>query len=529
MRSVRKLWGATDGSVAPTVALSMIGLIAAGGIAFDYAQMASLDTELQNAADQAALAAASQLDGTPGACERAVAAARTLVSNSSIVSNDGNASGPSVTIAAPSICDGDTGISFDAAASIRFYQDEAKTDPSDDDSNAKFVEVTVDPRKVYYALTPIVGAISSGDMKATAFAGLREAICKMPPLMICNPKPGTPFDPTSLRGVGIQVTGHGNTRSGTGTAVTAWGPGDFGFLDVGGNNATLTKALAFQEVPLDCLAKTDQSVTTGNPQALYDAINTRFDIYDFSSGTGTALAPCFSGSCPAAANVVKDMVKADTQTNGNKCKIHNQGWHLPTNQFSPGPYTGGSGGLTVMDPDGVEAMGLPRDNCHYASFGRACRNVNGTTPANDRVGNGEWARGDYFAKYHPSTRPADAATITRYDTYRWEIANLSIPYDGTTGQRGTAVCSSGAINPGTDRRVLSVAVVENCGALSGSSRDVVIGDWVDMFLVEPTVDSRGNGSVNDSIYMEVIGRSGSGASATTSAQTISKAVPYLIE
>src|SRR3546814_2886644 len=48
------------GAVAPTVALSLFGLIAAGGLAFDYARLASLDTELQNAADHAALAAASQ-------------------------------------------------------------------------------------------------------------------------------------------------------------------------------------------------------------------------------------------------------------------------------------------------------------------------------------------------------------------------------------------------------------------------------------------------------------------------------------
>ena len=41
-----------------------------GGLAFDYARMASLDTELQDAADQAALAAASQLDRRPDAAAR---------------------------------------------------------------------------------------------------------------------------------------------------------------------------------------------------------------------------------------------------------------------------------------------------------------------------------------------------------------------------------------------------------------------------------------------------------------------------
>lgn len=62
-RSVRSLWRNSEGSVAPTVALSLVALIAAGGVAFDYAQLAEMDTELQQAADQAALAAATQLDG----------------------------------------------------------------------------------------------------------------------------------------------------------------------------------------------------------------------------------------------------------------------------------------------------------------------------------------------------------------------------------------------------------------------------------------------------------------------------------
>ena len=47
----------------------------------------------------------------------------------------------------------------------------------------------------------------------------------------------------------------------------------------------------------------------------------------------------------------------------------------------------------------------------------------------------------------------------------------------------------------------------------GSSTPVVIGEYVDMFLVEPIIDGgannvRGNGDVKDSIYMELIGPAG---------------------
>ena len=75
------MWGAFGrlvrddrGAVAPTVALSLFALIGAGGIAFDYARLAAMDTELQDAADQAALAAATQLDRATDSRARATAA-----------------------------------------------------------------------------------------------------------------------------------------------------------------------------------------------------------------------------------------------------------------------------------------------------------------------------------------------------------------------------------------------------------------------------------------------------------------------
>src|SRR5215207_8890591 len=86
-------------AVAPTVALSIFALIGVGGIAFDYARVASLDTEMQNAADQAALAAATQLDQQAGAVHRATAAANSLLVNQTLMANDGNAANMSVTTA----------------------------------------------------------------------------------------------------------------------------------------------------------------------------------------------------------------------------------------------------------------------------------------------------------------------------------------------------------------------------------------------------------------------------------------------
>ena len=95
-RTLQQLWKRTDGAVAPTVALSLVGLIAAGGIAFDYAHLAAMDTELQQAADQAAIAAATQLDGRAGSIARATAAAQSLITNKTLLAGDGSSNAVTV-------------------------------------------------------------------------------------------------------------------------------------------------------------------------------------------------------------------------------------------------------------------------------------------------------------------------------------------------------------------------------------------------------------------------------------------------
>ena len=94
--SAKRLWSDQSGAIAAVYALALPALIAAGGIAFDYARLAAMDTELQNAADQAALAAATQLDGREGAIARARSAAQASFAsaaseyvNETRVANDG--------------------------------------------------------------------------------------------------------------------------------------------------------------------------------------------------------------------------------------------------------------------------------------------------------------------------------------------------------------------------------------------------------------------------------------------------------
>jgi len=536
-RGRRSLFRDEAGVVGPAYAVGILVLVAIAGVGFDYGRMVSLDSELQNAADQAALAGATQLDGKGGACARAANAVadpmNRFVVNHSRISNDGGGS-PITFQQNETACD--------KVGGIRFWQDEDKKDGATDDSNAHFIEVLVDARAVNYALTPLVGAFSSGLMNAAAMAGLGSSICKVPPLMICSPDPTQPFYAAGKRGWGVMVTGHGNTKTDPGGTVSSWAPGDFGFLEVGsGKNSELMEALAFTETAVNCSPIDGTKPSTGNPQGLYDAINTRFDIYDFSGGNGTTLAPCLSGSCPAALNVIKDVVKPDYDTTpmNNKCGFHvKQGWRLPPDdrQFWPNatPVTGVDGLLSYNDTShspSIDAMGLPRDLCHYASYGTQC-----TSDATHKFGDGNWARGDYFAKNHPGgARPANAGSITRYDTYLWELGLNNMPHGtaaGTALQFGRPICSSGTAN-GIDRRVLTVAIVKNCASLNGGSTAVEVDEWVDMFLVQPVVDiaaGRGNGDVKDSIYMEVIRPASVGNDGGAPApQTIRRDVPYLVQ
>ncbi|MBK5265589.1 MAG: hypothetical protein JJE34_10225, partial [Alphaproteobacteria bacterium] len=399
-----KLLKAQRAAVAPTVGLSLFALIGVGGIAFDYARLASMDSELQNAADQAALAAASQLDGKDGACIRAISAARTLIGNDTRFSNDSN--GSAVTIAPDTGCD--------ASGSVRFYETKNKATPATSNATANFVEVTVDARKAFYALTPVVGAFSSDDIAATAYAGIGSAICKVPPVMICNPAepvgntdPDYDFDANALSGVGLKLI--------TGNATA---PGNFGFLETGFGSgaANLARALGYNTPPGECMPTDGVDTKPGLNAAVMDAVNTRFDL----STNGSTTCPS-GGTCSPSRNVRKDLVK------GNLCGTSgNQGW-----QQSPNPYRP----LTPLPLNAVtgypDIMGHPRDLCHAISNDLAASIAAGCISGGGRIGNGSWDRDAYFRVnygWNPSTWQATtglSASATRYQVYNWELANTT--------------------------------------------------------------------------------------------------------
>lgn len=550
----------SDGAVAATYALALIPLIAIAGLAFDYTRLVGMDTELQNAADQAALAGASQLDRTSGSMERAIAAAQGgLVANSTLFSNDA------------------TGINVDVpGTTIVFYASRADAEAGTNSftdvgryAEAGFVQVTVERRAANYALTPVVGAIAN-DLDASAVAGMGSSLCRIPPLMVCNPdegnlgstgEPGATFDIGKRRGSGVRVV-----AGPTGSGPTYWKPGNFGFLDLGSGASAVAEGLGWLTSLDNCIA-IDGSETIapdtepGLKAGAIDSVNTRFDIYQ---NTSTCKSP---GQCPAAFNSRKDLIREaqDTPSSStNACSIHGEGWHesLGTRYL---PSTSASDLPDTVTP---YSMGHPRDRCHAVSADGDC--------TDGRFGNGIWDRDAYFRSHYIRTSvgrlgqpagtywtqadwqfntkqavgpmipsPVTTDTPTRYEVYEWEVLREGTTVDGVvildphpvgaTGptelKQATPICSQHNGYAGDmktpDRRVMTVAIV-NCTAegVRGKTSDVQIADWIDVFLVQPSADRERTSK--DDIYFEVIRKTDVSRTGAPTGPLVRRDVPYLV-
>lgn len=529
MRAPRDVLRNQDGAVAPIVAVALFGLVGAAGLAFDYARLAGLDTELQSAADQAALAAASQLDGLTGAQSRATAAAQSLIANRALFANDGT----DRTVTVPTI------------AFYSAFTDGARTNATGD-ADSHFVQVTVGARTARYALTPVVNAFSSGSISASAAAGVGTAICNVPPVMVCNPaEPLNNADEllgfSPAVGVGLRlITGNADA------------PGNFGWLESqSGNGASdLAAALGYNRPPGNCSPITGVTTKTGMSASVLSALNTRFDV--FANGNQTCPSQG-GGTCSPSSNSRKDLVC--TSNNGASCS--NDSWGASSRPYRPTsaaalPADGSA------DPD---IMGYPRDLCHAVPSSAQC----------GVMGTGNWDRDAYFRVNYKlngagawTGATSLSATATRYEVYKWEMSHtaitvggqsygISVPQplgggngngngNGNGGGNGAQPTGFGypatgraGLTPGAegDRRRISVAVL-NCRALSlnGKSTNVPVAKWLDVFLVEPSFTRKsGNVTYTDSkeVYVEVIGETAVGANGVNQPQVIRRDVPYLLQ
>jgi len=376
------------GAIVIMTVFFVIILIAFAALALDLGRLYVLRTDMQNAADAAALAGAVELDGKPDARNRAVRAATNLLSHKGQFStspellkqlasywNSDPAADPATN---PFVFYSWIGAEPDAASwdcnkSTESWEDGVAGSKciTTDDADARYIRVKLDPELTtaekkdsgidfYFlpVLSLITGSpITEGFTKVMAIAGNTDSsICNLPPLMICEPEGG--FDAHLSRGQQVILKTQG--------AGATWLPGDFAFLEPvqcleGEADCTsisqLNKALAAQlaeERQLGCTPPV-VSPLPGDRQATAYAVNTRMGLY------------------------------------------------------------GSYGGVTYSSdtfPSSTDIVDYPRDQ----NF----EDINGNIDPNGRFGTGDWDPTTYFASHHNGMAPP-FSTISRFQTYYWEL------------------------------------------------------------------------------------------------------------
>jgi Flp pilus assembly protein TadG len=157
-----------DRSGAIAIYAAFVGtlMISAGVLAVDYGRLTVLKTQLQNAADAAALAGAAQLDGRDGARARATAVALNAATQQTGIGLGGSA----ITIQEP-----------------LFFFSEYPATIANGDLDARFVFVSVTPKLAQVFFQPVLNLFAGTTGSATATVNARAVATGTP--IYCAPVP----------------------------------------------------------------------------------------------------------------------------------------------------------------------------------------------------------------------------------------------------------------------------------------------------------------------------------------------------
>ncbi|HVG81518.1 MAG TPA: hypothetical protein VNB28_04475 [Methylomirabilota bacterium] len=264
--SLARLLRDDRGGVAAFGAMVAVTAIGAGAVAVDLGRMTVLRSQMQDAVDARAMAAAVQLDGRDGAQDRARSVAEDIMFHGSNIPGEDEAE-------------------FEVAA-VEFYSQYTPTKvAATSDQDAVFVEVVLEARNVDYLFEPVLDMLSGqdgdqGSITTLAAAGPDPFICHAPPLMICDygdEGGGVHSWADDLRNpnhVGKQVRLKEQGSGGT------WAPGNFGLLSLpdGSSGASDLEAALAALLPEDCYELDVTTATGSKTQKIVDAMNARFDI-----------------------------------------------------------------------------------------------------------------------------------------------------------------------------------------------------------------------------------------------------------
>lgn len=286
-------------------------------------------------------------------------------------------------------------------------------------------------------------------------------------------------------------------------------PGNYGFLDVNGQNGAnvIEQALAALN-PGTCYVQSNVTTEPGNIASASDALNVRFDIYQNSANKFN------NASYPSALNVRKGYYSTGNGK-GSSCPIN------AYDPFNSPPFT---------------ATWTPVPAYPYEGFGHDFATVQ--TTCGSTVGNGQWDFDGYWTTNHNYSQPpppkgqqntpapnnwaCNSATYanppSRYQVYQKEIGKLindSSPGCPTgvsctgkggqiAGETGGPTCNTNKPPANVDRRIVYAAIID-CQALqaegfnfNGRTTDIPVETFANFFLTRP-VDS------SNTVYAELVG------------------------
>jgi hypothetical protein len=277
------------GAILVMMAILIVVLIGIAALALDLGRLFVQRTELQNAADAAALAAAAELDGKSDAQERAKAAAKELLSP----------------------VQADRGIYFggftpdDDIVNFKFYSSLDPKTPDDGSASpgeSLYVELTIDLSQkdegegVPLFFLPVLGLIPGVDnvqteegTKARALAGRQKELCYRPPFMMCvsnetmaawTETPDDLTDDLMQPGQMVKLRQHGGGSS-------YWVPGDFTFLEALVEPGEKAPSLFDYLAGASIASCTPSQISSSPGQAVGPSrkgLNTRFDRYASNGG-----------------------------------------------------------------------------------------------------------------------------------------------------------------------------------------------------------------------------------------------------
>ena len=383
-----------EGALLVFFALCCAAIFLIAALSFDLGRRASTQTELQSFADNVSLAAAGELNGFPGAIERAERAARELIQDNYVFGTE---------------ADGDAGTTLQGESDYDiFFYAELPPDDQDpfltalpkvaaSDGLARFARVVVKDVEVEWVfanLLTIFGQTPPPDeVRAESTAGYTSLSCNVAPVFFCLPtdSSGNVLPEWSKEGIGCETCDGGLSnvgktillRSGqqTGGQGGFWEPGNFTWLDV---RDQIPPEFWDQSGPLfNPLGPCAEFANSPNSINMYECL--------FATGGGTL---CFAQG---------DLATKTGQSEGNIAAVFNTKFDLyasSSNQvdtdsrFQPAPsvikgYVGGDGCGGGGETKTTTTMSLPADDCFFGGSGIDCLSYGGFT----RYGDQDWSDG----------------------------------------------------------------------------------------------------------------------------------------